>query len=128
MADEANGAADAIRAVVVLTDGKANQGQVFLSDVIRMMSRDEQRVQAFRGFMPDVVALLESGDRAPKSYINGTGLAFRTRFPVQIFFIGIGDDADLEVGRMLAEATGAEFQGTTESDLAAVLEEFSKYF
>jgi hypothetical protein len=29
---------------------------------------------------------------------------------------------------MLAEATGAEFQGTTKKDLAGVLEAFSKYF
>ena len=36
--------------------------------------------------------------------------------------------SDLDVGRMLAEATGAKFQGVTEKDLASVLEEFSKYF
>ena len=29
---------------------------------------------------------------------------------------------------MLAEAMGAEFQGTTEKDLANLLEKFSKYF
>ena len=34
----------------------------------------------------------------------------------------------MDVGRILAEATGAEFQGVTEDDLANVLEEFSKYF
>jgi hypothetical protein len=34
----------------------------------------------------------------------------------------------MEVGRILAEATGAEFQGVAEEDLANVLEEFSKYF
>jgi hypothetical protein len=45
-----------------------------------------------------------------------------------ILFIGIGDDADLQVGRLLAEATGAEFQGVAEDDLANVLAEFSKYF
>ena len=39
-----------------------------------------------------------------------------------------GDDADLEVGRILSQATGAEFLGVTEDDLAQVLEEFSKYF
>ena len=37
-------------------------------------------------------------------------------------------DADMEVGRMLAQATGAEFQGVTDKDLAQLLEEFSKYF
>ena len=29
---------------------------------------------------------------------------------------------------MLAQATGAEFQGVTEKDLSSVLAEFSKYF
>jgi hypothetical protein len=47
---------------------------------------------------------------------------------VQIFFIGIGDDASLEIGRVLAGATGAEFQGVAADDLASVLEAFSKYF
>ena len=47
---------------------------------------------------------------------------------VRDIVVGIGDDADLQVGRLLAEATGAEFQGVTEEDLANVLEEFSKYF
>ena len=55
-------------------------------------------------------------------------MALASRHPIQIFFIGIGGDADLDVGRMLAGATGAEFQGVTEEDLASVLEEFSKYF
>ena len=50
-----------------------------------------------------------------------------TKHPVQIFFIGIGD-ADLQIGRILSMATGAEFQGATEKDLAKVLELFSKYF
>jgi hypothetical protein len=41
--------------------------------------------------------------------------------------VGVGD-ADLEVGRILAEATGSAYQGTAENDLAAVLEKFGKYF
>jgi hypothetical protein len=64
----------------------------------------------------------------PKADIVGSSLRLSTRRPVQVFFIGIGKDADMDVGRMLSEATGAEFQGATEKDLANVLEEFSKYF
>lgn len=60
--------------------------------------------------------------------MGGAGLETETEHPIQIFFIGIGDDADLQVGRLLTEATGAEFQGVAEEDLAQVLEEFSKYF
>jgi hypothetical protein len=44
-----------------------------------------------------------------------------------VFFIGVGD-ADLEIGRIIAEATGAEFRGVTEEDLANVLAVFGKYF
>ena len=40
----------------------------------------------------------------------------------------MGADADLNVGRILAQATGADFRGVTEDDLAKVLEEFSRYF
>jgi hypothetical protein len=58
----------------------------------------------------------------------GSALALKTHHPIQIFFIAIGDDADMQVGRLLAEATGAEFQGAKEKDLANVLAEFSKYF
>ena len=63
-----------------------------------------------------------------KGDIRGSGLAINTTHPVQIFFIGIGKDADIQIGRLLAEATGAEFQGATEKDLAKVLEAISKYF
>ena len=57
-------------------------------------------------------------DQVPKTDIIGSGLAMPTRHPIQIFFIGIGSDADMEVGRMLAQATGAEFQGVADKDLA----------
>ena len=42
--------------------------------------------------------------------------------------LGTGDDADMVVGRLHAEATGAEFRGVAEDDLADVLESISKYF
>ena len=50
-----------------------------------------------------------------------------TKHPIQVFFIGVGA-ADLQVGRILAEATGAEYQGTTEADLAKVIEAFGDYY
>jgi hypothetical protein len=59
--------------------------------------------------------------------VIGSSLKVPTKHPVQVFFIGIGD-ADINVGRILAQATGAEYQGATEKDLAEVLEAFSKYF
>ena len=126
MTDAAPGNPDAIRAVVVLTDGRANQDQR-LDTLIRMMSRNEVAIRQFDGFS-DSQAVDDRGERVARKDVMGTGLAMETRHPVQVFFIGIGHDADIQVGRMLAEATGAEFQGTTEEDLANVLEEFSKYF
>ncbi len=127
MTDAASGEADDIRAVIVLTDGRANRGSIGLDDLIKMMSRDEAPIEGYDGF-PESVALDARGSPVAKEDIIGTGLALKTRYPIQIFFIAIGEDADIEVGRMLAEAMGAEFQGTTEKDLANLLEKFSKYF
>ncbi|MFB3092322.1 MAG: VWA domain-containing protein, partial [Dehalococcoidia bacterium] len=128
MADAAEGPEDAIPAVVVLTDGRANRGQVKLHDLIQMSSRDERPIQRFGGFVDDAWAVASGGGRIHKADLIGEQPALVSRHPIQVFFIGIGDDADLDVGRMLAEATGAEFQGVREKDLASVLEEFSKYF
>jgi Ca-activated chloride channel family protein len=127
MTDSAQGPSDAIRAVVVLTDGKANRGQTRLDSLIKMISSSEIAIKQFRGFEGDSV-YEESGRQIQKQDVIGSSLAITTKNPIQIFFIGIGKDADMEVGRMLAQATGAEFQGVTEKDLAALLEEFSKYF
>ena len=53
--------------------------------------------------------------------VIGSGLKIPTSHHVQVFFIGLGD-ADINIGRILAQATGAEFQGATEKDLAEVIE------
>jgi Ca-activated chloride channel homolog len=127
MSDAAPGGPDAIRAVVVLTDGQANAGSTRLDDVIRMTSRKETGIREFRGYESDAVATDANGIRIDKRDVIGTGLAQETEHAVQVFFIGIGD-ADMEIGRMLAQASGAEFQGVTEKDLASILAEFSKYF
>ena len=128
MTDAARGEPNAIRAIVVLTDGRANEGQTALDDLIQMTSRDEQPIVDFDGFEDQLFARAIDGTRVPKEEVTGSRLAIATVYPVQIFFIGIGDDADLDIGRMLAEATGAEFQGVAEKDLAALLEKISRYF
>ena len=127
MTDMVSGQPDAIRAVVVLTDGLANRGETRLDNLIKMISINEIAIRQFRGFEGDP-AYEENGRRVQKQDVIGAGLAIKTEHPIQIFFIGIGEDADMEVGRMLAQATGAEFQGVTDEDLAQLLEEFSKYF
>jgi Ca-activated chloride channel family protein len=128
MSDTATGPANAARSVVVLTDGRANGGKTGLHDLIQMTSRAEIAIRDFKGFESDGEGIEEGGRHVAKADLVGSSLRLSTRRPVQVFFIGIGKDADMDVGRMLSEATGAEFQGATEKDLANVLEEFSKYF
>jgi Ca-activated chloride channel family protein len=127
MTDQAPGDSDAIRAVVVITDGRANRGSVQLSSLVRLASNRETPIRDFRGFADDRARDID-GRPVPMESMAGTGLVLPTRHPVQVFFVAIGADADLNVGRVLAGATGAEFQGVTEEDLAEVLEEFSRYF
>jgi Ca-activated chloride channel family protein len=130
MVDEAPGPTDAIRAIVVLTDGKKNAGSVCLDDVIEMSSTSERDIADFCGSETDVWALDVTRTQVAKDQLIGDSLRpeLDTTHKVQIFFIGIGADADLNIGRLLAEATGAEFQGVTDEDFARLLEEFSKYF
>ena len=128
MTDEAEGDPNAIRAVVVITDGRANRGSTGLDDLVQMASDREIKVSRFRGFADDQAQEATTGRAVTKENVSGTALALKTRRPVQVFFIAIGKDADLDIGRILAGATGAEFQGVGEADLAEVLEQFSRYF
>ncbi|MCH9011152.1 MAG: VWA domain-containing protein [Chloroflexi bacterium] len=128
MTDLAEGDPDAIRALVVLTDGQATTGATGIDDLIKMISLpNEVPIKEFQGFDGKSWAIDENGTPVDRKDIIGTGLATDTRYLVQTFFIAIGD-ADLDIGRLLAGATGAEFQGVAEDDLANVLEELSKYF
>jgi Ca-activated chloride channel homolog len=127
LTDQANGEANAIRAVVVLTDGQANTGTTRLDSLVKMISRNEVAIRQFGGFQNES-GIDQDGQTMSRQEIIGQGLAIATNHPIQIFFIGIGADADMEVGRILSQATGAEFQGVTEKDLANLLEQFSKYF
>ena len=140
MTDSAAGGEADIPAVVVLTDGQANAGETRLDDIVKMTDREGGAISQYSGFKNDIAD--SQGRYIDRENIKGTGLAMPTKHPAQIFFIGIGDDADMEIGRILAEATGAEsekgveLQGGTvvrrvrkvrEVDIASVLEEF-KYF
>jgi hypothetical protein len=127
VSDAAAGPPDAIRAVVVLTDGKATAGQTGLSDLLTLSSRSEVPVPSCRAFENSPECVDAQGRQVNLTDVIGTNLKIPTRHNIQVFFIGIGD-ADLNVGRIIAQATGAEFQGATEKDLARVLEAFSKYF
>ena len=132
MTDAAVGEENAIRGVVVLTDGKANEGDTRLDDLIRMSSLSEQLITDYSGFPgpsgEEEPPRDERGQSVAKADVTGIGPLIPTDNPIQIFFIGIGDDADLDIGRVLVEATGGEFQRVAEDALADVLEEYSKYF
>jgi Ca-activated chloride channel family protein len=126
MVDTAAGPEDAIRAVVILTDGRANEG-ISLTDIVELSSSAELEIRTCTGFENEQACVDEHGASVPLNEVNGTALRLETTYPVQIFFIGLGE-ADIEVGRILADLTGAEYQGTSEVDLANVLAEFGKYF
>jgi Ca-activated chloride channel family protein len=125
--DRAEGPADAIRAIVVLTDGQANRGAYDLDDLIELKSTSETGIGSYVGWK-GTVPMDTLGVEIPSESVFGKELTIETTHDVQIFYIGVGEDADLEVGRILAQATGAHLRGTTNEDLAQVLEEFSHYF
>lgn len=118
--DMADGVAlqeDAIRGVVLLTDGMRTAGRVRLSDIVTLMTRDERTVTQFDG-----------DEKEKKTHLLGTKLAMTTKYPIHIFSIGLGKDADLEVLRILSEATNSTFNKASEKDLAHIMERFGKYF
>jgi len=125
MSDSAPGPEGAIRAVIVLTDGKANQG-IRLDNILKLSSRQEQPVTECSGFEKDTTCRTPSGN-IPLSDVLGASLYRQTNHDIQVFFVGFGD-ADIQIGRILAEATGAEYHGATEKDLAEILEVLGKYF
>jgi hypothetical protein len=127
MTDEAPADADAARGVVVLTDGWATGG-VPLDGIVRLMTRDETPLPQCGGFAQNPTCLGPTGALVPRKDVLGTAMAIQTKHPIHIFYVGIGKDADLEIGRILAEATHSAYRATTAENLASVLEAFGKYF
>lgn len=128
LSDSAAAPDDAIRAVVVLSDGLAScdLGKLRLDDLFEMRTRSEVPVASFDGTECDLTANDGKGSIRSADVV-GVRSKLSTAHPVQVFFVGVGE-ADLDVGRIVAEATGAEYQGTPEADLAAVLGAVSDYF
>jgi len=117
LVDQAPGPDDAKRVLVVLTDGQANEGRC-LSDIVSMTSSDERPVD-FCG--------KNDSSSVDDEHIKGSALSINHEHEVQIFFVGFGD-SDIAVGRILAQATGAEYQASTDEALATVIEQLSGYF
>ena len=114
----------ATRAVVVLSDGAATAG-ICLHTIVSMISNEEVPVQSLCGQGEQPID--DEGRRISVEEVSGNALLLPLQDPVQVFFVGFGE-ADIHTGRILAEATGAEYQGSTEADLATVIEELSAYF
>lgn len=123
--DAAAGDPRSTRAVVVLSDGAATSGSC-LDAIVAMRSRSEVPIRQFCGHEHDS-AVDERGEGVAPADVGGDQLRIPHENPVQVFFLGFGD-ADLHVGRILAEATGAEFQGSADEDLASVIEALNGYF
>ncbi len=128
IADEADSPPGTSRAVVVLTDGQANRGDSKLDDVVRMESVNEKAIAQFDGLEGGGRPVQSDGVEVSVTEIFGVDLLIETEHEIQVFLIGIGGDVNLDVARVLAEATGAEFKGVAGDDLANVLEQFSGYF
>jgi Ca-activated chloride channel homolog len=127
MADSAPAESGAIRGVVVLAGSPASTGSP-LNDVLRMASSSGRIITTCPGFALGESCLDEDGRAVPEAEMHGFNLAVDTQHRVGVYFIGVGETADLEIGRMLSEATGSNFLGTTVEDLAPVVQLFSVYF
>ena len=117
MADKYPLPGEAIRGVVLLTDGDRTDGKVKLSDQIELRTAQEQAVGNFVG---------EAS--ANKTDLHGYRLAGTTAHPIHIFSIAYGKDADLEVLRIFSEATNSTFNKADPKNVTTVLEIFGKYF
>jgi hypothetical protein len=127
MTDEAEPDLQAIRGVVVLTDGRSNRGRPL--DRLLTLSANERQLRSCGGFEGGKDCFDESGQVLSLDRAFGEKLAIETRHPgMHVFYVGLGDDVDLNVGRLLAEATGASFAQGSEKNIATVLENYGKYF
>jgi hypothetical protein len=117
MADEAQVNGEAIRGIVLLSDGMRTAGDVPLSDIVQLMTSDEKAVGVFEGTEDE-----------NKTGLQGAKLAMTTQNRIHIFSVAYGDDADVELLRILSEATNSTFNRAQENNLDKVMETFGKYF
>jgi Ca-activated chloride channel family protein len=126
MSDDTQGPDGATRAVVVLSDGYATAGGQ-LDQLVRMIDRKSEAGISWTGIGEALPSAESDGVVVAKGRVRGDKLLVSTAHPVQVFFVGFGE-ADIDVGRVLAQATGGEYVGSTEQDLAAVITDLGPYF
>jgi hypothetical protein len=115
----------ATRAVVVLSDGNANKGTC-LAAIVSMISADEVPISKFCGEQGEGPRD-DEGQPLAFEEVHGDALLIPGADDVQVFYLGFGD-ANGHIGRILADATGAEYQGQTDEDLTTLVERLSGYF
>lgn len=116
LADEYQGVSrEAIRGVVLLSDGVANAGTVGISGLLKLTDRQERDIR------------LEFPESATLKNLVASGLAITPKNTVYVFSVGVGE-ADWEALRLVAEGSGGVVVRSDESGLGPVLERFSKYF
>jgi Ca-activated chloride channel family protein len=123
--DEEPGDDKVTRAVVVLSDGQMTDGMP-LDELVEMIDRRTEQPIHWSGRMGENPTG-ENDGAFPKRRVRGEELLGEHEHPVQVFFVGFGD-ADIDVGRVLAQATHGEYIGSTNEDLAAVIAELGPYF
>jgi Ca-activated chloride channel family protein len=114
MADTYTVDGDAIRAVLLLSDGQNTAGTARLCDVVHVSNRQEQSVGC--NFAVGTSDLL------------GVDSAIGTQHHVAVFSIAYGEDADKETLRVIAEATNGISTTADPDNIRAVLETFGRYF
>ena len=92
---------------------------------VAMTTDDEEDVASFCAI--DDAGPRTAGGPVRLPEVSGVELLPPLDHHVQVFFVGFGA-AEMDIGRILAEATDAEFQGSIDADLAAVIEELGGYF
>ena len=116
-----------IRGVVVLAGGPATSGSP-LSDLAKMTAGGKQ-IGICRGFEGETQCIDADGRSVDRSAVTGVPSTTYGAAAIKVYFIGIGmNDTDLQVGRILAEATRSNFVGTTVKDLSTVVGVFKGYF
>jgi len=116
-----------IRGVVVLAGGPANSGSS-LGDLVKIAAGGKQ-IRICRGFEGETQCIDEDGRTVDRSAVTGVPSTTDGAAAIKVYFIGIGmSDTELQVGRILAEATRSNFVGTTVKDLSTVVGVFKGYF
>jgi hypothetical protein len=128
MSERADADPAATRAVVVLSDGVATQRQACLDSLVTLVDKGERPVTwCATDQVTDPQIAVDRSISANDVRALGRGPLLEDAPRVQIFFVGFGE-ADIDVGRLLAQATSGEYVGSTDEDLAAVIADLGPYF